>query len=59
MNQAANDIDAIISGMYEALGGREPNEATARKIEELERERDRAIRMDWHGWECYCFDCCE
>lgn len=52
-------IDEIIAGIYDGLNGREPNEAIQRKLDELEAERERNERDDWHGWECYCNRCCE
>lgn len=52
-------IDEIIAGIYDGLNGREPNEAIQRKLDELEAERERNKRDDWHGWECYCNRCCE
>lgn len=58
MNQRVQDIDEMIAGMHEALNGRVPNEATQRKLDELLKERAEAERSNWHGWECYCNDCC-
>ncbi len=51
-------IDEIIGGIYDALGGREPNPATQKKINELEADKARNERDNWHGWECYCNSCC-
>lgn len=59
MNQRIRDIDEILAGMYEALNGREPNEAIQRKIDELNAEREEAKTSTWHGWECYCNQCCQ
>ena len=55
---AVQMTDEILAGMYEALNGRVPNDATQKKIEELQADRARYIESDWHGWECYCDRCC-
>ena len=52
-------IDEIIAGIWEGLNGREPNAAILAKLDELEAEKARNERNDWHGWECYCNRCCE
>lgn len=59
MNQRAHDIQEMLGGIYEALDGREPNEALQKKIAELEADLADAKDSSWHGWECYCFDCCQ
>jgi hypothetical protein len=59
MSQIQRDIDEILAGIYEALSGREPSEALQRNIDKLHKEKARAARDDWHGWECYCNRCCE
>ena len=55
---ANRQIDEILAGIYEGLDGRAPNEATQKRIDELEAEKRRNTRDNWHGWECYCNDCC-
>lgn len=52
-------IDEMLTGIYEALNGRVPNEAIQRKIDSLNAEKKRNEENDWHGWECYCNRCCE
>jgi hypothetical protein len=53
------EINEVIAGIYEGLAGREPNAAIQRKLDELKAEKERNERSDWHGWECYCWECCQ
>jgi len=55
---ANQQIDEIIAGIYEGLNGRPPNEAIQKKLDELEEDRQRNKESGWHGWDCYCNECC-
>lgn len=59
MSQRVFDIQEMLGGIYDALDGREPNEAIQKKIDELEADLKDAETSSWHGWECYCATCCE
>jgi len=59
MTQIQRDINEILAGIYDALEGREPSAKVQAQIDRLDDQARRAAEDDWHGWECYCQQCCE
>ena len=66
MSIQANAAREILSGVYEGLNGREPNERIQRYIDELEEQIDAHERSNEpscycgahnHGGDCMCFEC--